>query len=745
MNIVNSSFGYVYEDVFLGGGSVLQEMFLNESGEQLTLATRSDQGSKVLTLDLVNCDQYQSCEECIGEDGGNDGDPYCGWCSLEARCTRYEECSFPDESTRWLSYNAVQCVSISDVQPDYKLPFQETEQEIAVTVQQLPALKESYRYQCAFDSYQVNASINTANTVLCVSPPASELPTIPEEVDHVTLTLSIVSTETEVSFVNTDFILFDCTHLKSCSSCVTSPWPCDWCVYDNMCTHDNSSCQPGETVVIGENNTVGSENKGQSYCPQLLATSERFFIPVNIPSGYSLLATNLPTEQTKVQSFECILRIDGVGIRVQTFFFNESYIICSAEEYMFNENILEKNVSVSVEWNGQYNIDDPTDTNVTLYQCSVNGGSCSRCLSEGATPSHLNCGWCGDDCNVIQSDVCQNNQFLSQNDTQLCSAPLITEFYPMSGPINAQTRLQITGTDLGVEFDDVLEIVIGDLACNLTDMDSFYQPGQSVSCMTGISTRLISGRIGITVSSGESTKTGESVAEFFYRDPIISGFSPTEGQVAGGTEITITGTDLNTGRNIEATFGEAQCNNLIIEDTIATCVTSSLQMNEQVSVFLTMTFDGVEKTFKDFTFTYYPNPIIDAIDRTVAIMSGGLNIKLTGQRFDVIQEPRIIVSSLTTNASDSELCNGTETLLICPTPSFPDDGISARRRRATNGVMTANLTFDFDGYIVDRGLIEYYPDPMYESFIEPNRIYESGNSRLEITGMNLELSKHRET
>eukprot|EP00057_Strongylocentrotus_purpuratus_P021324 XP_011675798.1 PREDICTED: plexin-D1-like [Strongylocentrotus purpuratus] len=88
-----------------------------------------------------------------------------------------------------------------------------------------------------------------------------------------------------------------------------------------------------------------------------------------------------------------------------------------------------------------------------------------------------------------------------------------------------------------------------------------------------------------------------------------------------------------------------------------------------------MTFDGVEKTFEDFTFTYYPNPIIDGIDRTVSIMSGGLDIKLTGQRFDLIQEPRIIVSSLTTDASNSELCNGTETLLICPTPNFPDHQI----------------------------------------------------------------------
>eukprot|EP00057_Strongylocentrotus_purpuratus_P021812 XP_011676286.1 PREDICTED: plexin-B1-like [Strongylocentrotus purpuratus] len=738
--VVNGSFGYVYEDVFLGGGSVLQEMFLDELKEQLTLATSSDQGSKVLTLEIVNCGQYQSCKECIGEDGGYDGDPYCGWCTLEARCTRYEACPFPDESTRWLSYNALQCVSISDVQPDHRLPYQETEQDITITVQQLPVLYDSHQYQCAFDSYQVNADITTANAVMCLSPPASELPTIPEEVAHVTMTLSIVSTETGVSFVSTDFISFDCTHLKSCSPCVTSPWPCDWCVYDNMCTRDNSSCQPGETVVIGEHNAVGFGNKGQSYCPQLIGTAESYFIPVDIPSGYVLLAKNLPTDQTKIQSFDCILRIDGVGIRVPTSFFNESYIRCSAEEYMYNENIIEKNVSVSVQWNGQYNIDDPTDTCVTLYKCSVNSESCSRCLSKEATPSILNCGWCGDECNVIQSDVCQNNQFLSQNDTQLCSAPVITDFYPSSGPINAQTRLQMTGTDLGVEFDDVLKIVMGDLVCILSDMGSFYQPGQSVSCMTGISTELISGRIGITVRSGERTKTGESTAEFFYRDPMISGFSPTEGQVAGGTEITITGMYLNTGRNIEASFGEAQCNNLIVEDTTATCITSSLQMNEQVSVFLTMTFDGVEKTFEDFTFTYYPNPIIDGIDRTVSIMSGGLDIKLTGQRFDFIQEPRIIVSSLTTDASNSKLCNGTETLLICPTPSFPDDGISTRRTRATNGVMTANLTFDFDGYIVDGGLIEYYPDPMYESFIGPNRIYESGDSRLEIAGINLNLA-----
>eukprot|EP00057_Strongylocentrotus_purpuratus_P009675 XP_011664149.1 PREDICTED: plexin-B-like [Strongylocentrotus purpuratus] len=54
--------------------------------------------------------------------------------------------------------------------------------------------------------------------------------------------------------------------------------------------------------------------------------------------------------------------------------------------------------------------------------------------------------------------------------------------------------------------------------------------------------------------------------------------------------------------------------------------------------------------------------------------------------------------------------------------------------------MTANLTFDFDGYIVDGGFIDYYPDPVYESFSGPNRIYASSNGRLDITGIGLDLA-----
>ncbi|XP_063968174.1 plexin-A4-like [Lytechinus pictus] len=742
INIVNSSFGYVYEDVSLGGGSVLQEMFLDESKEQLTLATSSDRNStqnRVVTIDIVSCGQYQTCEECIGEDGGNDGDPYCGWCTLEARCTRYEECHSSDESTRWLSYNAIQCVSISDVQPDHRLPYQITEQEIIITVQQLPTLKANHQYRCAFDSYVVSA-VTTSDTVVCTTPPVDELPTIPEEDDHKNLILSIVSTETIVYFVSTDLILFDCTHHKSCSSCVSSPWPCDWCVYDNMCTHVSSSCQDGETVVIGENNPIGSGDKGQMYCPQLIGTSETFFIPVNINSSFSLVARNIPTDKTKIQAFDCILLIDGDETRVETAFVNESYVMCGAKEYMYADDILQNNVSVSVQWNYQHYIDDPNDAYVTLYKCSANGGSCSRCLSPEATPSFLNCGWCGNDCNVIESDVCRSNPFFNQNETNLCSAPVITDFYPISGPINGSTRLEIIGTDLGVAFIDILEVTVGELMCSLTDMDSYYQPGQSVSCLTGVSPAVTSGHIAIKIWSGSETRTGNSIERFHYRDPMISGFSPTEGQAAGGTRVTIAGMYLNTGRIIEARFGAAQCNELKFENSTMTCITSGITNTEETSAKLIMSFDEVERMFEDYSFTYKVNPVIMNIGTHKSILSGGIDIKVTGERFDLIQEPRVLVTSLTTNATRSEECNGTDTLLICPTPSFPDDVIPNRRRRAVNDTIEANLAFDFDGYIIDGGLIEYYSDPLYYSFGGSDRIYESGNSRLEIEGMNLNLA-----
>ena len=55
------------------------------------------------------------------------------------------------------------------------------------------------------------------------------LPMIPSGESHFTSKLS-VRLEKGPDFVATNFTFFDCNTYSSCTSCVSSLFPCDWCV-----------------------------------------------------------------------------------------------------------------------------------------------------------------------------------------------------------------------------------------------------------------------------------------------------------------------------------------------------------------------------------------------------------------------------------------------------------------------------------------------------------------------------------
>ena len=131
-----------------------------------------------------------------------------------------------------------------------------------------------------------------------------------------------------------------------------------------------------------------------------------------------------------------------------------------------------------------------------------------------------------------------------------CTNPSISDFDPKSGPPEGGTTIIITGTDLGVSFSDFAgnSIQVGDVTCTPTNPED-YIPGQTISC--------------ITTSSGGSTgaKTiliilpngaGTSDMQFNVTSPQITRVFPPRGPQAGGTQLTVYGTDLNIG-NIEET------------------------------------------------------------------------------------------------------------------------------------------------------------------------------------------------
>eukprot|EP00057_Strongylocentrotus_purpuratus_P027756 XP_011682230.1 PREDICTED: plexin A3 [Strongylocentrotus purpuratus] len=104
--------GRLYETVnFEVGGHILHDVHINQDSEELYILTTKE----LMKLAVVNCSQYSSCDECL-RPTTDDGDPFCGWCTLERKCGKSNECS----NVTWLQYNQ-DCISINNLDP----PFQE--------------------------------------------------------------------------------------------------------------------------------------------------------------------------------------------------------------------------------------------------------------------------------------------------------------------------------------------------------------------------------------------------------------------------------------------------------------------------------------------------------------------------------------------------------------------------------------------------------------------------------------------
>ena len=70
--------------------------------------------------------------------------------------------------------------------------------------------------------------------------------------DHFTAKLSVRMTKGP-DFVATNFTFFDCTTYTSCTECVSSSYPCDWCVDGDRCTHDTAENCRNDILVTGIN------------------------------------------------------------------------------------------------------------------------------------------------------------------------------------------------------------------------------------------------------------------------------------------------------------------------------------------------------------------------------------------------------------------------------------------------------------------------------------------------------------
>ncbi|XP_014213293.1 plexin-B [Copidosoma floridanum] len=739
--LLSASEASVYESVLVDRGRrILPDTAVAPAGDYLYVLSTS----RISKVRVQHCGSYTNCNSCLTA-----GDPYCGWCSLEKRCTVRRECKKADRadrsSPRWLSLGSgQQCIDFEQVLPD-RIPIRQMT-TVQLTIRTLPDLPSGNNYQCIFGGADPIDAAMTKNGLSCPTPPVDARPNIPKDADHVLVPLSVRSSEINKDFVSRNFAYFDCSRHNICSECVRAQWSCSWCVYDNKCTHNTTECQGN---IISSENSVQANlaAHGVQYCPRFVRREKPLMLPNNVPKEITLEVENLPHPQVGHTGFQCFVKIEGAHLRVQARVNSSRYIVCDKTVYSYEAQKGEYEAEVMVMWNTNHYVDRTT---IILYKCEVLGShrehaDCSLCVTR---ERHFECTWCGNSC--VYRDSCLN-QLSSE-----CPKPRIDMIKPLSGPIEGGTLVTIEGSNLGLREADVEgKIRIGSANCTLVD----YKISVRIVCRT--SRHEPTDQAAVIV--GNKAGYTKSTVYFNYKDIRLTGVHPKVGPQSGGTSLAITGQYLNIGSTISAYLDELPClvNATQASSTRLTCVTSRSGRVRPVSR-LTLSIDGANRTLEGYPFRYTPDPTIMDIKPLESFATGGRMITVHGTNLDTIQKPEMFVyfekESVPVNRTVCTVLNPTQ--MECPSPSavgrFYNMALDGqrndrrRKRRSANGRSSPSLALKI-GFVMDsvdsvrdldkhapqslRRRLVYVEDPKFFPFPRNVKLYKGDT--LVIEGENL--------
>ncbi len=192
-------------------------------------------------------------------------------------------------------------------------------------------------------------------------------------------------------------------------------------------------------------------------------------------------------------------------------------------------------------------------------------------------------------------------------------APTITGVTPSGGPIAGGTTVTITGTNL----KDTKAVMFGDIA------------GTSLNVVSATSATVITpaqavGAVDVALVKSDGLATG--IDEFTYvASPIVTSVTPSSGPIAGGTTVTIIGTNLTDTSSVM--FGDFAGTSVTVVDATSVTVVTPAQAAGVVDVVLTTPGGSVSITNG---FRYVVAPRIKRLTPSSGPATGGTMVTLTG-------------------------------------------------------------------------------------------------------------------
>ncbi|XP_071961387.1 plexin-A4-like [Antedon mediterranea] len=696
-HLTSNTSARIYEDIELAKRSpVRSDMMVNN--ETLLVLTEKE----LFRVRLENCAQYTTCDECIGTNLEEDGDPYCGWCTLDKKCSTYDTCS----SGAWLAYDNI-CIAIDGVSPP-NVPYNDGASTLKFEFTNLPPVNENSTYLCIFDGTGAEREATLKKqTLSCESPDV--LPPVPDNSDHVSVTIYILSTLTQVKFIETSYDFFSCNSHTGCSSCVESGWGCDWCVLSNLCTIDQTECKDQSIVLQGENVTSAAR------CPQIV-NGQSQQLHVGVSDEFVIKTVNVPEI---VSNFYCQVETLQSKLNAKR---KGDDIICDRKAYEYAEDVQNITTKVTVLWVIE-NVDTIIDNeyNVTLYNCSVERPDCSRCLSNITAEPSLDCVWCGNGKGCTVSNLCSN-------EVDVCPAPKITKVTPTTLATMGKTAsppdlVTIKGVNLGQKVEDVVSVTIDGESSSIVQNE--YIVGESVTVQAPKFTTEGDKDVVLVIKGSDGEDLSSKSFKLKYQNPEVTSFSPLAGPMSGGITITVHGKLFKTGSEQKVMIDYSPCLITNISDTIIKCQTTKVNISKSY-VNLYVYFSN-EKRVASKYFKFDSDPLVDGVRPRSTILSGGRVLTITGYGFNLIQKPSMRIYWGSYSFEKECLKPYNDSAMFCPTPDLSSVNHRFKRQSddADKAIFTADVGFRFANvkklltwseHSMENVTMQIYPDPIYYLF-----------------------------
>ena len=200
------------------------------------------------------------------------------------------------------------------------------------------------------------------------------------------------------------------------------------------------------------------------------------------------------------------------------------------------------------------------------------------------------------------------------------SVPTVTGLSPGSGPLAGGTSVSITGSN----FTGATAVNFGSSAASGVTVNS-------ATSITATAPAHAAGAVDVTVTTPGGTSTTSSADLFTYQGvPTVTGLSPGSGPLAGGTSVSITGSNFTGATAVH--FGSSAASGVIVNS--ATSITATAPAHAAGAVDVTVTTpSGTSTTSSADLFTYQGVPTVTGLSPGSGPLAGGTSVSITGSNF----------------------------------------------------------------------------------------------------------------